>query len=129
MAVLTMQPTLGDLLKYELDADYCRETVTLKGGVSYPLGAVLGRITATGQYILSPAAAVVGEEGAEVASAVLLEAADATAGDAVAVAALRGPVLLAQARLVFDTSVDQPAEVAAKLAQLAAIGLVTRLTA
>ena len=69
MAVLTMQPTLGDLLKYELDADYCREAITIKGGSAYPLGAVLGRITATGQYILSPAAAVVGEEGAEVASA------------------------------------------------------------
>jgi Bacteriophage lambda head decoration protein D len=129
MAVLTMQPTLGDLLKYELEADYCREAVTLKGGTAYLLGAVLGRVTASGQYILSPAATVVGEEGAETAIAVLLEAVDASAGDSVGVIAARGPVLLAQARLVFDASVDQPAEVAAKLGQLAALGLVTRLTA
>ena len=129
MPVLTMQPTLGDLLKYELEADYCREAVTLKGGAVYPLGTVLGRITATSQYILSPAATVVGEEGAETAIAVLLETVDASAGDAVGLVVARGPVLLADARLVFDASVDQPAEIAAKRSQLAALGLVSRLTA
>ena len=35
MTTLTMSPTLGDLLKYELNANYCRETVTLKSGASY----------------------------------------------------------------------------------------------
>jgi hypothetical protein len=29
-----MSPTLGDLLKYETNASYCRETVTLKSGTS-----------------------------------------------------------------------------------------------
>jgi len=129
MPVLTMQPTLGDLLKYELEADYCREAVTLKGGALYALGAILGRITASGQYTLSPAATVTGEEGAETAIAVLLETVDASAGDAVGLIAARGPVLLADARLVFDASVDQPAEIAAKRSQLAALGLVSRLTA
>ncbi len=42
--------TLGDLIKRESDPDYTRETVTLKAGTAYPLGAVLGRITATGGY-------------------------------------------------------------------------------
>ena len=42
--------TLGDLVKRESDPDYTRETVTLKAGTAYPLGAVLGRITATGVY-------------------------------------------------------------------------------
>jgi len=46
MPVLVATPTLGDLLKYELNASYCRETVILKGGTSYPFGAVLGRIAA-----------------------------------------------------------------------------------
>ena len=32
MTTLTMAPTLGDLLKYELNGNYCRETVTLKSG-------------------------------------------------------------------------------------------------
>ena len=129
MPVLTMNPTLGDLLKFELNSNYCRETVTLKAGSSYPLGAVLGRITASGKYRLSPAAAVVGDEGAETAVAVLLEAVDATAADKTALIAARGPVILSKAALVFDASVDQPAEKTAKHAQLASLGLVARDTA
>jgi len=129
MPVLTMTPTLGDLLKFELNASYCRETVTLKAGTSYPLGAVLGRITANGKYRLSPAVEVVGDEGAETAAAVLLEAVDATAADRVGLVAARGPVILSKAALVFDASVDQPAEKAAKHMQLATLGLVVRETA
>ena len=129
MPVLTMTPTLGDLLKFELDASYCRETVTLKAGTSYQLGAVLGRITASGKHRLSPAAEVVGDEGAETAVAVLLEAVDATAADRAGLIAARGPVILSKAALVFDASVDQAAEKTAKYVQLAAAGLVARETA
>jgi hypothetical protein len=129
MPVLTQDPTLGDLLKYELNANYTRETVTLKAGTSYALGAVLGEITASGKYRLSPAAEVVGDEGAETAVAVLLEAVDATAADRTGLIAARGPVIVSKDRLVFDASVDQTAEIAAKHAQLAAAGIVARDTA
>ena len=128
MPVLTAKPTLGDLLKFELNASYTRETVTLKAGTSYSLGAVLGRITASGEYRLSPAAEVVGDEGAEAAIAVLLEAVDATDAAVTGLIAARGPVILADGALVFDASVDQPAERAAKITQLAAAGLVARAT-
>ena len=73
MPTLTKGPTLGDLLKYELNSSYNRETITLKSGTNYPLGAVLGKITASSKYRLSPAAAVVGDEGAETAVAVLID--------------------------------------------------------
>ena len=126
MTVLTQSPTLSDLLKFEPNASYCRETVTLKAGTSYPLGAVLGKITASGKYRLSPAAEVVGDEGAETAAAVLLEAADATGADQTGLIAARGPVILSKAALVFDASVDQPAEKTAKHTQLASLGLVAR---
>jgi hypothetical protein len=129
MPVLTASPTLGDLLKFELNASYCRETVILKGGTSYPLGAVLGKITATAKYRLSPAAAVIGDEGAETAVAVLTQAVDASAGDAIGVAVARGPVIVSEAALVFDASVDQAAEKDAKKTQLAATGIVVRVTA
>lgn len=129
MPALTMSPTLGDLLKYELNGNYCRETVTLKAGTSYALGAVLGKITATEKYRLSPAAAVVGDEGAETAVAVLIEAVDATGGDATGLVVARGPVILSKAALVYDASVDQAAEIAAKEAELAQAGLVPRDTA
>jgi hypothetical protein len=128
MPVLTAPPTLGDLLKFELNASYTRETVPLKAGTSYPLGSVLGHITASGEYRLSPAAEVVGDEGAEVAVAVLLEAVDATDAAAIGLIAARGPVILAEGALMFDASIEQPAERAAKITQLAALGLVARTT-
>ena len=129
MPVLTKSPTLGDLLKFELDGNYCREIVTLKAGTSYALGATLGRITASGKYRLSPAAEVTGDEGAEVAVAVLIEAIDASAGDRSGLVVARGPVIVSKAALVLDASVDQPAEIAAKHAELAAAGIVPRDTA
>ena len=129
MTVLTQSPTLGDLLKFELGASYCRETVTLKAGTDYPLGAVLGRITATGKYRLSPAAIVTGDEGAETARAVLIEAVDATAADRAGLIIARGPAIVSKAMLGFDASVDQPAEKTAKHAELSAVGIVARDTA
>lgn len=129
MPTLTMAPTLGDLLKYELNASYCRETVTLKAGTNYALGAVLGKITASGKYRLSPASAVAGDEGAETAIAVLIEAVDATAVDKTGLVLARGPAIASKAALVFDASVDLAAEKAAKHGQLVAAGIVPRDTA
>ena len=60
--------TLGDLIKRESDPDYTRETVTLKAGTAYPLGAVLGRITASGKFAKHDPAA---SNGAEKAIAIL----------------------------------------------------------
>jgi hypothetical protein len=126
MPVLTMTPTLGDLLKYELNSNYCRESVTLKSGANYAIGSVLGRITASGKYRLSPAAQVVGDEGAETALAVLIEAVDASAADKTGLVAARGPIIVSKAALAFDASVDQAAEKTAKHAQLTAAGIVPR---
>ena len=129
MAALVKGPTLGDLLKFELAASFNRETVTLKAGTDYALGSVLGRITASGKYRLSPAAEVVGDEGAETAAAVLLEPVDATGGDATGLVVARGPAIVSKVALVFDASVDLAAEKAAKHAGLASLGIVPRETA
>ena len=126
MPVLTMPPSLGDLLKYELNGNFCRETITLKAGTAYALGSVLGKITASGKYRLSPAAQVAGDEGAETAVAVLIEAMDATGGDKIGLVVARGPAIVSKAALIFDASVDQAAEKTAKHAQLAAAGIVPR---
>ena len=129
MPTLTMAPTLGDLLKYEMNGNYSRETVTLKSGTNYALGSVLGKITASGKYRLSPNAQVVGDEGAETAVAVLLEAVDATATDKTGLVVARGPAILSKAALVFDASVDDNTRKAAKDTQLSAAGIVPRDTA
>lgn len=129
MTVLTSPATLGDLLKREFDPNYSRETVTLKAGSAYPLGAVLGRVTADGKYILSPAASTTGSEGAEIACAVLVEAVDATAADTQAVVLARGPAIVADRALVFDASVADAAAQFFKHQQLAAHGIVVRAVA
>jgi len=123
MSVLTQPPTMGDVLKYELNPNYTRETVTLLSGTNYPVGAVLGRITASGKMKLSTAA---GSDGAQNAAAVLLYATDASAADQKAVVIVRGPAIASQAALVFDASVDDAAKTAAKHAQLTALGIIPR---
>jgi hypothetical protein len=124
-----MAPTLGDLLKYELNGNYSRETVTLKSGTNYALGSVLGKITATAKYRLSPNAQVVGDEGAETAVAVLLEAVDATSADKTGLVVARGPAIVSRAALVFDATVDDNTKKVAKDAQLSVAGIVPRDTA
>ena len=123
MSVLTQPPTMGDVLKYELNPNYTRETVTLLAGTNYPVGAVLGRITASGKMKLSTAT---GTDGAQNAAAVLLYDVDATAADATGIVVLRGPAIVSKAALVFDASVDDAAKTAAKHAQLTALGIIPR---
>ena len=126
MTTLTNTPTLGDLLKYELNGNFSREVITLKSGTNYALGSVLGKITASGKFRLSPATAVTGDEGAETATAILIEAVDATAADKMGLVVARGPAIVSKAALVFDASVDQTSEKTAKHVQLAAAGIVPR---
>ena len=123
MSVLTQPPTMGDVLKYELNPNYTRETVTLLAGANYPVGAVLGRITASGKMKLSTAT---GTDGAQNAAAVLLYDVDATAADATGIVVLRGPAIVSKAALVFDASVDDAAKTATKHAQLTALGIIPR---
>ena len=118
--------TLGDLIKRESDPDYTRETVTLKAGTAYPLGAVLGRITADGKYTFSPAASTTGTEGAEIACAVLLHPVAASATDTQAVILARGQVIVADRALAFDALVTDAAAQSLKHQQLAAHGIVVR---
>ena len=126
MPVLTQPPTLGDVLKFELNPNFNRETVTLLAGVSYPVGAVLGRITASGLYKLATSG---GSDGAQTAAAVLLTAVDASAGDTPGVVIMRGPAIVSKSALVFDTTVDDAPKTATKHGQLAALGIVPRDTA
>ena len=123
MPVLTQPPSMGDVLKYELNPNYTRETVTLLAGTPYPVGSVLGKITASGKYTLSPAA---GADGAETASAVLLYAVDATLADAIGIVVARGPAIVSRAALTYDGSVDDAAKITTKLGQLAAQGIIAR---
>lgn len=129
MAPLTKAPTEGDILKYDLGKNYTREVVTLLAGSSYAIGSVVGLLTAganEGSYTLSPNAAADPDVGDQVAAGVLIEAVDASGGDARGVIISRGPAIVARGELVFHASVDDADKRAAKIAQLSAIGIVAR---
>ncbi|MDP3264949.1 MAG: head decoration protein [Tabrizicola sp.] len=123
MPVLTEPPSMGDVLKYEVNPNYTREVVTLLAGMPYPVGAVLGRITASGKYKLATSG---GTDGAQTATAVLLYAVDATLADAVGIVVARGPAIVSRAALAYDATVDDAAKITTKIGQLAAVGIVAR---
>lgn len=75
------------------------------------------------KYVLSPETA---NDGSDVAVAVLLERVDATSADKSAVVAVRGPAELSRHGLVWHSTVDNLTKKNAKIAQLLAVGLVTR---
>ena len=126
MTVLHQPPTMGDVLKYEVNPNYTRETITLLAGLPYPVGSVLGKITVNGKYTLSTNT---GTDGAETAVAVLLYAVDATLADATGIVLARGPAIVSRAGLAYDASVDDGSKITAKLSQLAAAGIIARDTA
>jgi hypothetical protein len=126
MNVLRKPPSIGDVLKYELNPNFTRETITLLAGATYPVGAVLGRITASGKYKLATSG---GTDGAQTAAAVLLYEVDATTADATAIILARGPSIVSKAALVFDASIDDAAKIATKHGQLTALGIIPRDTA
>ena len=123
MPVLTEPPSMGDVLKYEVNPNYTREVITLQLGLSYPAGSVLGRITACGKYTLSPAT---GADGSQTAVAVLLYPVNATLADAVGIVVTRGPTIVSRAALAYEATVNDAAKIAAKITQLAAVGIIAR---
>ena len=123
MPVLTELPSMGDVLKYEVNPNYTREVITLQLGLSYPAGSVLGRITASGKYTLSPAT---GADGSQTAVAVLLYPVNATLADAVGIIVTRGPAIVSRAALAYEATVNDAAKIATKITQLGAVGIIAR---
>jgi hypothetical protein len=98
MPSLSESNTLGDLLKYEAPNLFSRESITVAAGANLSLGTVLGRITASGKYvILAPAAS----DGSQTAAAVLL-------GDAAAASADTKGLILARHGIVADHALVWP---------------------
>ena len=111
----------GHFLVWEALRDYTRETITIAAGILEP-GTVLGRITASGKYAAHDPAAV---DGTETAVAVLWGKADASGGDAPAVAVVRGPAVVNRHDLVFAGTLSE-GEIAAAHTTLLAAGILVR---
>lgn len=125
MPTLTQAPTLGDLLKYEAPNLYSREQATVAAGQNLPLGAVVGRETATSKLkALDPAAG----DGSEVAVGVLALAVDATLIDREDAILIARHAIVARGALVWPTGISTAHKVAA-IKQLAERGVLARESA
>lgn len=123
MNVLAQTPSMGDVLKYEVNPNYTRDTITLLSGIAYPVGSVLGRITLSGKYTLASDG---GTDGAEIAPAVLLYPVDATLADAIGIVVTRGPAIVSRAGLAYDATVDNATKITTRITELAALGIIAR---
>lgn len=83
-------------------------------------------ITVAGKYLLAAATAT---DGSAVAAGILLDDVDATSADKKAVALVKGPAIVRADGLVWASSVNTAELKAAKLAQLAALGIENRVGA
>lgn len=117
---------LGDLLKYEEDClSYSREQVTVASGQNLELGAVVGRVTATGKLKRFDPVAT---DGTEDVAGILLGAIDAT------LIQRDDALLLARHAIVASHAVVWPAGItaeqkAAAIAALEARGILIRQSA
>lgn len=128
--IATENPRISDLVKYEQAPEHgwCRDDVVINvaAAADYKIGTVLGKVTATGKYIPVNAAVVVGEEGAEVAAAILLENVSVAATtDTTVTAAVNGAMIVRDGGLVF-VNTHSTAERAAAVAAIEALGIKTR---
>ena len=121
MKVQEMGPGTACYLVSEANGTRSREVVTIAQGHNLLPGAVLGKVTTSGEYTtLSPT----NDNGSQNAIAVLFAAVDSTAAAHAAVITARDAEVAAHA-LVWPEDMTEPQKNAA-LAQLAAVGIVAR---
>ncbi|WP_232829300.1 head decoration protein [Tropicimonas sp. IMCC34043] len=122
----TMAPRALAFLLSEANGNRSRAVATIASGAGVlDAGTVLGKIAASGKFTASPAAETAGIEGAEVALAILAYGVDATGADVDVTVVDRDAVVKA-ACLIHDASVDDTTRIAAKAAELDAVGIRVR---
>ena len=116
---------LGDLLKFEEGLHYSREQVTVASGQNLELGAVVGRVTATGKLKrLDPAAT----DGTEDVAGILLSAVDATLVERDDALLLVRHAIVASHAVVWPAAIT-PEQKAAATAALETRGILIRQSA
>jgi hypothetical protein len=117
---------LGDLLKYEEDClNYSREQVTVASGQNLELGAVVGRVTATGKLKRFDPVAT---DGTEDVAGILLGAIDATLIQRDDALLLARHAIVASHAVVWPAGITPEQKVAA-IAALEARGILIRQSA
>lgn len=103
MTTLTEGRHPGEAILSEANGQRSREAITIESGENLAPNTVLGRVTASGNYV---AYDETNSDGSETAAAVLFDAVDATGGDAAGVAFVRDAEVFSGA-LVWKGGVDE----------------------
>lgn len=115
--------TIGDVLHFEEDSRFSREVIVIASGAGVvEIGAVLGKITASGKYLPRDTDSA---DGTEVATVVNLKKVDATSADAESLAVVRHAIVKKNG-LVWKDGEDA-AEIAVGTTELGNQGIVVRL--
>jgi len=122
MAPLTEGNRIGDVVLFEEDKFYSRDAVIVAAGADLTVGAVLGKVTATGKYILSAPAAV---DGSETPIAVLITDAAAATADVTGAIALTRHSTVMRSGLNFHGTITTKAQRDTAVAALKAVGILT----
>lgn len=137
MAIIATESNrFSNVVKHEYDpaTAYCRDVVTVNdAAATFKVGAVLGKVTATGKYKLVTVAAT---DGSEVASAVVIADVNGNSGDVTIPATTdtkvlvlsRGPVIVSKAALQLGADVDTDAEKLVVYNALKAVGIIAETT-
>jgi len=120
--IATSTDSYTQAVKYELapEVAFCREAITANetAAKTYAVGTVLGLVTATGKYKIAVQTAADGSQNA--VAVVVEDKAVAANTDTKVLALVRGPAIVSKSALKLDATFDQPAEIAAVYAALAA---------
>lgn len=121
--IATEKARLSNLVKYEEGGlnYFSRDEVTILSGQTVNIGSVLGKVTASGKYVLSDADAV---DGSEVAVAVCLQNLGTVAADTAGIVMVRDAILSDQA-LVWHANNDA-GEITTAIAELETKGILVR---
>lgn len=125
--VAQTKPKLGNLVKHEYlpSQGYCREvyTANFAAEADVTIGSLLGKVTATGKYVLVDPTAV---DGSEVVAAVCLENKTiAATTDTDVVVLVRGNAIIADNAIVYDNAFDA-GQKATAVSEIESLGIVVR---
>lgn len=122
IATDTLRPSGVVKHEYAPELGYCREAVIYNGpATTLAAGTVLGRVTATGKFLVCQATAA---DGSQNAAAVVMEPVTAALNtDTRVLAVVRGPSIVSKADLVLGNTIDTQGERDAVYAALEARGI------
>lgn len=122
MNVLEEKDNIGDIIRYEVNRNYTRETVVIKAGQKLEAGSLLGKVTEDSKCTLPTTGE---DDGSKRVVGVLLKSVDTTTGDREGVILCRGPAIIIENSLKYDKKATEE-DVLGYIKDLENLGILVR---